>query len=590
VISGLRPSIAGRLGDQWQMLLRYLRPQRRRVGLLAGLLLGSIGLQLLNPQIMKRFIDSAMHGASDRALAAAAGLFLVIALAQQAAAVGATYLSENIGWTATNAVRAELLQHCLRLDPSFHKTRTPGEMIERIDGDATALSNFFAQLVIQVAGNLLLLLGVLCLLWGIDWRIGLLLTGSTAVAFLTLGQVQKLAVPLWKIYRQRSAELYGFIEERLAGTEDIRSSGAQPYTMRRLYEHLGGHFRAGWRAGLAGRLSWTTSDLLFTVAGAATFLLAARLYRAEGLTLGTIYSLTFYLALLRRPLTQITRQAEDFQKAAAGMTRIRELLNTRSALVDSGEEALPTGPLSVSFRGVCFGYETGDEPVIDRLTFRLHAGRVLGLLGRTGSGKTTLTRLLFRLYDPQAGAVELGGVDLRRVPLRELRRGVGVVTQEVQLFHATVRDNLTLFDRGIPDEWILAAIETLGLQSWYEGLPQGLDTELAAGGGGLSAGQAQLLVFTRIFLRDPGLVILDEASSRLDPATEQLIERAVDRLLRDRTGIVIAHRLHTVHRADEILILEDGRALERGDRRELIADPDSRFSRLLRTGLEEALA
>jgi ATP-binding cassette subfamily B protein len=579
-----------RYGDHGRMLVTYLRPQRGRVVVLALLLLGSIGLQLFSPQILKQFIDSATHGAADRTLAIAAGLFLAVALIQQAAAVGATYLSENIGWTATNAVRADLLGHCLRLAPSFHKARTPGELIERIDGDATALANFFSQLVVQVAGNLLLLAGVLLLLWGIDWRIGLLLTGFSGVVFVALNRIQALASPMWKIARQQSAELYGFIEERLAGTEDIRSSGAQPYTMRRLYERLGEQLRIERRARLTGRLVWTTSDLLFSLASAATFLIAARLFWTERLTIGTVYSISFYIGLLFRPLLQITRQAEDLQKASAGIARIQELLNTRSALDAGGSTPLPEGPLSVTFRQVRFGYEAGDEPVIDDLSFHLPAGRVMGLLGRTGSGKTTLTRLLFRLYDPQAGAIELGGVDLRAAPLRDVRRRVGIVTQEVQLFHATIRDNLTLFDDSIPDERILAAIEALGLRPWYESLPQGLDTLLASGGGGLSAGQGQLLAFTRIFLRDPGLVILDEASSRLDPATEQLIERAVDRLLKDRTGIIIAHRLHTVHRADEILILEGGAALEHGERRQLVADTGSRFSELLRTGLEEALA
>ena len=196
---------------------------------------------------------------------------------------------------------------------------------------------------------------------------------------------------------------------------------------------------------------------------------------------------------------------------------------------------------------------------------------MLGLLGRTGSGKTTLTRLLFRFYDPTAGAVRANGVDLRHARLPDLRRRIGIVTQEVQLFRATVRDNLTFFDRTVPDEAILSVIHELGLTRWYESLEKGLDTVLAAGGGGLSAGEAQLLAFTRIFLKNPGLVILDEASSRLDPATEQLIERAVDRLLQNRTAIIIAHRLNTVQRADEILILEGGRVLEHGERAALAA-------------------
>jgi ATP-binding cassette subfamily B protein len=218
------------------------------------------------------------------------------------------------------------------------------------------------------------------------------------------------------------------------------------------------------------------------------------------------------------------------------------------------------------------------------------------LLGRTGSGKTTLTRLIFRLYDPDQGGVYLGYdggdlTDVRQVPLFHLRHRVGMVTQNIQLFNASVRDNLTFFDRDIPDERILQVLRDLGLWTWYESLPEGLDTELESGGGGLSAGEAQLLAFTRIFLQDPGLVILDEASSRLDPATENLIERAVDTLVKGRTAIVIAHRLGTVQRADDILILEEGRISEYGARAMLAGDPESHFYSLLQTGMmEEVLA
>jgi ABC-type multidrug transport system fused ATPase/permease subunit len=216
-------------------------------------------------------------------------------------------------------------------------------------------------------------------------------------------------------------------------------------------------------------------------------------------------------------------------------------------------------------------------------------GEVVGLLGRTGSGKTTLTRLLLRLYDPTAGTIRLGGVDLRDAHRADLRRHIGVVTQDVQLFQASVRDNLALFDTRISDARILAALDELGLGEWARTLPEGLDTVLAAGGGGLSAGEAQLLAFTRVFLKDPGLVILDEASSRVDPATERLIERAVGKLLQNRTGIIIAHRLGTVERADTILILDEGRIAEHGPRVTLATDPGSRFAGLLRTGAAEVL-
>jgi ABC-type multidrug transport system fused ATPase/permease subunit len=228
--------------------------------------------------------------------------------------------------------------------------------------------------------------------------------------------------------------------------------------------------------------------------------------------------------------------------------------------------------------------------VLRGVSFQVQPGKVLGLLGRTGSGKTTVTRLLFRLYDPTQGVIRLAGRDLRTVTPSELRRHVGMVTQEVQLFQATLRDNITLFNPNIPDEQILQVLADLGLWRWYEAQPRGLDTILQAGGARLSAGQAQLLALVRVFLKDPGLVILDEASSRLDPATEQLLERAIDRLLENRTAIIIAHRLGTVQRADHILILEEGCVAEYGARAHLASDQSSRFYRLLQTGMQAELA
>ena len=292
--------------------------------------------------------------------------------------------------------------------------------------------------------------------------------------------------------------------------------------------------------------------------------------------------------MLFAPLDEIAGELQELQRAGASVARIEELNNTESQIQEGRGTKLPLGGLPVEFHKVSFAYSEAKTALKD-LSFRLAPGKVLGLLGRTGSGKTTMTRLLFRLYDPTKGVIRLGDVDVREGHVTELRERVGMVTQDVQLFHATVRDNLTFFDKSIPDERILQVLKELGLWEWYQPLPEGLDTELASGGSGLSAGEAQLLAFTRVFLKDPSLVILDEASSRLDPATERLIERAIDTLLQNRTGIIIAHRLETVQRADEILILEDGRLLEYGERKRLASDPHSRFYRLLQTGLEEVL-
>ncbi|MBN1137722.1 MAG: ABC transporter ATP-binding protein [Anaerolineae bacterium] len=595
------------------LLVTYLGPQWPRAVLLAVLILSTIGLQLVNPQVMRDFIDMAQAGSAVETLLRLALLFIGLAAAQQVVSLLATWVSENVAWLTTNALRADLAGHCLRLDLSFHNSHTPGEMIERIDGDVTALSTFFSQFVIQVVGNALLLIGILALLFREEWRVGLAMTGFVVIAIVVLGRFRDLAVPHWKAERQASAELFGFLEERLAGTEEIRSNGAEAYVMRGFYRLMRELLRRSLKAGLMVNILFNTTFLLFTLGNAAAFAVGAWLFQAGAITIGSVYIIFYYTNMLERPIQQIIRQMEVLQRAGASIIRVRELLSTASRLKPGEPDrfgGLPPGSLAVQFEGVSFGYadsgpaavpaEGQTEPssekemVLQDLSFHLLPGRVLGLLGRTGSGKTTLTRLLFRFYDPDSGLVGLGdggrSVDIRRVPLAELRGRVGMVTQNVQLFHATVRDNLTFFDDYVSDDRIRQVIHELGLGEWLESLPNGLDTVLESGGGGLSAGEAQLLAFMRIFLQDPGLVILDEASSRLDPATEHLLERAVGRLVQGRTAIIIAHRLGTVQRADEIMILEDGRVSEHGDRAALTGDPASQFYGLLQAGLEEVLA
>lgn len=295
-----------------------------------------------------------------------------------------------------------------------------------------------------------------------------------------------------------------------------------------------------------------------------------------------------YSELVRGPVGSIQGQVQVLQQAGASISRIQELLPTRSKLED-GEGALPPGPLPVTFTDVSFGYGE-EEAVLQEISFRLQPGRVLGLLGRTGSGKTTLARLLLRMYDPDEGEIRLGNVVPSTVRLHHLRQRVSMVTQDAQLFQATVRDNLSFFNPAISDERLWDVLRELGLSGWLRSLPDGLSTELQAGEGGLSAGQAQLLAFARVFLTDPGLVILDEASSCLDVVTEQLVGRAVNRLLENRTGIVIAHRLATVRSVDEVMILDRGRIVEYGDRAQLAGDPESRFHRLMQAGLHKVLA
>ncbi len=586
----------------WDLLANYLKPQKKTVLGLALLLVVSIGLQLANPQIVKYFIDTASKPVASGTAAfrqglnnllGAAALFMSVAIVRQAITLAAVYVGENVAWTATNALRADLALHCLRLDMAFHKQHKPGELIERVDGDVNKLANFFSQLFIQLTSNVLLLIGVIVLLWLVDWRVGVSITAVALLGVMSLNYLRALTVPRWEALRQTEATLFGFLEEWLTGTETIRTAGAEPYILQKML-YLG---RERWlRIRDAIKVNvfvWNLPLGVFTLAYIAAHIFGTTLFRDGALTIGGIYLIFYYIDVIKEPLWSINRQIEDLQRAAASIRRIMALQAEQSTMLDGSGVSLPTGATAVTFDHVSFFYADDPETMILRdVNFCLAPGTVLGLLGRTGSGKSTLTKLLFRFYDPTEGAILLGSsdnrFDLRDARQAELRRHIGLVTQEVQLFHASVRDNLTLFDSTISDDQILAVLDDLGLMPWLNNLPNGLDSPLQADAS-LSAGEAQLLAFVRVFLADPGVVIMDEASSRLDPVTELKIERAIDKLLANRTAIIVAHRLATVQRADEIMILGDGRIQEYGRRTELAADPNSQFARLLVTGLEEAI-
>jgi ATP-binding cassette subfamily B protein/ATP-binding cassette subfamily C protein len=606
--------------QQYQHLFKtYLGPQKWRVVILGIFIFTNLGLQLLIPQIMRDFIDSVTQDAAMGHLVRLGAYFLGVAFLQQVIAILTAYYTQSIGWQATNALREDLTKHALNLDMSFHKAHPPGEMISRIDSDINNLNDFFSQFLLKILGNLLLVTAILVLLFLEDWRLGLTLTLFSLVALFILIRFRNIAVPHWEAERKAEANFYSFLEERLAGTADVRANGGRAYTMQQFFGLIREMYQRSIKAGMKVNVMLNSMFLIFAIGTAVSLGVGGTLYLREIITIGTVYIAYQYNQMLQRPLEDISRQIANVQKALASTRRIFELMGIESRI--KSPSAMPAvsllsdgKPLAVQFDHVSFYYDDAprmdggktatlenaaapvkSENVLEDIHFTLSPGEVLGLLGRTGSGKTTLTRLIFRLYEPQQGQIRLGKTidawaSLKEIPLPLLRDQIGMVTQSIELFHASVRDNLTFFATDISDERILSTLHMLGLSHWYAGLKNGLDTILESGGSGLSAGEAQLLAFTRIFLKDPSVVVLDEASSRLDPATEHLIEKAVDRLVKNRTALIIAHRLKTVQRADKIMILENNHVIEYGDREQLALDPKSRFHQLLQTGLDEVLA
>jgi ABC-type multidrug transport system fused ATPase/permease subunit len=568
--------------SHWQLLADLARPRRRVLAVLGIVLAAGAALPLAGPQLLRAFIDRARDGAPLQLLLTVAGAYVAVGVLAQLATVVTTYVATRLAWDATNSVREGAAAHALSLDLGFHGATTPGSLVERIDGDATAIAKFLTDFVLKVVSGALTMAGALLLVTREDWRVGLAMTVFVAAAMGVVVRLRDRAVPATADERAAYADVIGVVAEQLDGAEDVRALGAGPYALERHRRASAGHLDAMVRAERAGVRIWNTTTGAFALGGVLTLLAGWALQRQGAISLGTVFLLFSYTQVLRRPVEVIAEQLQQVQRAAAGAARMRGLFDERPGLRPAGDQRLPeVGPLAASFDGVEFAYPDDGRRVLSPTSLSVSPGEVVGLVGHTGSGKTTLARLALRLVDPTSGSVRLGGVDLRDVQPEQLRRRIAIVTQDVQLFAATVRENVTLFTDGYDDEVLRGLLRDLGLDSWLAGLPQGLDTLLGEHAG-LSAGQAQLLAIGRAFLRNPGLVVLDEASSRVDPATAQLVERALDRLLAGRTALVIAHRLQAVQRADTVVVLEAGRIVEAGPRRSLTADSSSRFAGLLR--------
>ncbi|WP_282082569.1 ABC transporter ATP-binding protein [Streptomyces tendae] len=558
----------------------YLSVHRRRAGFLGLLVLLNVTLTVLNPQWLGRFIDRAGEGGSTDSLVRIALVFIALTILNQVVVTIAGYVAEDLSWRATNKLRTDLVDHCLDLDMSFHKEHTPGELIERIDGDVATMGGFFSTFVFHMFANSVLAVGIVGVTFFVDWRTGLTLLAFALVVVPLVRKAQRRVKPYFTAMRQTNAELSGVLEESVSATEDVRGNGAERYVLARLDGHLDRFRRLMKIEAVATRASSSILEVSVALATGGIFALGAYLISHGDMALGQLYVSYFYMSMLSMALFRIAYRIDGLQVALASMDRTTEILDTESRVADSGRTAFPATPPTIEIDGVTFSYAPG-TPTLNDISFEVPAGQSLALLGRTGSGKTTVGRLLHRAMDATGGSIRFAGTDIRDIPLDELHRQVGVVTQDVHIFRASVRDNLTMFDPDITDDQVWAALDGLAVKEWISGLPDQLDTVLQDGNGAISAGQAQLLALTRLFLRDPAVIVLDEPSSRLDPATERLIHRSLTELMEGRTAVVIAHHLSTIKNLDRVVILEDGEVLESGERETLAADPSSRLSSLL---------
>lgn len=555
--------------------------------MIALLIFINVGIKVINPQIIRYYLDSVQSVTDLSVITNAALLFIGMAIIQEIIYIVNVYFSVDLAWITTNNLRFDLFKHTSNLDMTFHNQYKPGEMIERVDGDVNALSNFLSVFSLMIISNVLLIGGILFAILRENLLIGGSFTLLVVISLFLMIKTRLFAINEWKETRQATSDLMGFIEERLGGVEDIKANAAEERVYQKYHEYAKYEYDMTNKSVLRSRL--TTVVTFFTIGMGMTLVYSLGIPQVQdrSLSLGSLYLYTYYFSLLLDPIFQILRQIQQLQQADASIDRVNELFALKSILVDEGKGGLVDGPAEVEFKNLSFAYNEADY-VLKNINFKIGKSKSLGLIGKTGSGKTTISRLIFRLYNYEEGDILFNGKSSKNYKIEELRKDIEIVTQEVELFNASIRDNVTFFNKEIADGKILEVLDLVGLGEWIKEQPKNLDTKLTKSG--LSAGQAQLLAFARAFISDPSVVILDEASSRLDPATESLIDKAMIKLLEGRTAIVIAHRLETLERVDDILLLGDGQVLEYGKQSDLRADPNSKFSKLLEIGLEEVLS
>jgi ATP-binding cassette subfamily B protein len=551
-------------------LLAYLRPHAGAVFVSFVLIVAQAGIDLAGPYLTKVAIDRHIARGDAAGLARLALLFLATLVAAFAVRFLQTYIMQMTGQRIMQDMRRDIFAHLQRLHVAYFDKHPVGRLMTRVTTDVDAVNELFTSGVVTVFGDLFTLLGIMGVMLALDLRLALVTFAVLPLFFFLTDWFRRGARQSFRDTRKWVARINAFLQENLSGMSVVQLFGREERNREAFAAVNRGHYDANMTAIFYYAVFYPMIELLAALATALILVYGGGQVLAAGLTLGALVAFIQYSERFWRPISDLSEKFNVLQAAMAASERIFGLLDSVPQVVSPPQaDAKARAEGRVSFEAVSFGYGDG-PPVLSEIDFSVEPGRSVALVGATGAGKTSIISLLMRFYDVRAGRVTLDGKDVREWDLEALRSSMALVLQDVHLFGGTIASNIRL-GSDIPIGRVRAAAEAVAAGRFIERLPQGYDTEVKERGATLSVGQKQLLSFARALAHDPRVLILDEATSSVDTETEQLIQQALALLLKGRTAIVIAHRLSTVQKVDQILVLHKGRIRERGTHQELLA-------------------
>jgi len=569
-------------------MMEYLRPHLWTAGSLAAASATGTLISIAYPQLVRYLIDGALEGAGLSSRRLQALVFIVLGMAliqvgQLAVAFWTAKVAPHLSYRVVGDIRAALFYRLAILSLNFYDRQQVGAIMSRVGNDTSTLQQFLCDGLPMLLNESLTLVGISLALFLMNWQLTLLIL--IPAPFIVLG-----AIFLWKylhrlfyVWYIRWSSLSAFLNEALTGIRVIKAFAQEPRTLTRFDERneavvdIGIRSESMWGRLFAVMNAITSSGtlLVWLVGGSMV------IFHAEGMTVGILVAFTGYLGMFYGPMRWFSNIYNWMNRAFAGGERIFEFIDSRPEVYSPPEaKRLPRIRGEVAFEAVEFGYDPS-KPVLHDVSFQVAPGEMIGLVGRSGAGKSTVVKLLCRFYDPQRGRVLVDGVPLTEVDLRDLRGQVGLVPQEPLLFAGTIAENIAFAKPEASAEEIMEAARAANAHDFILAKPNGYDTLLTEGGTGLSVGEKQRISIARAILRSPRLLILDEATSSVDTETERQIQEAIDRLVSERTTFAIAHRLSTLRGATRLIVLEDGKIKEMGTHDELMAMPEGIFRKLV---------